>query len=109
MIIRSSILLCCSLISSLLSAQDLPPYNPVTAERLLNPEESNWLMYRGSYDSHGYSSLDEINTDNVDGLVPVWSFSTGLRGASGATYSERRLYVRHYPAESYPGNQRAHR
>ena len=25
-------------------AQSLPPYNPVTQERLLNPEESNWLM-----------------------------------------------------------------
>jgi len=36
-------------------------------------------MYRGSYDSHGYSSLDQINTDNVDELRPVWSFSTGLR------------------------------
>ena len=34
-------------------AQSLPPYNPVTQERLLNPEESNWLMYRGTYDSHG--------------------------------------------------------
>jgi alcohol dehydrogenase (cytochrome c) len=77
--IRSSIFLCCSLVSTLLFAQDLPPYNPVTAERLLNPEESNWLMYRGSYDSHGFSNLDQINTDNVDGLVPVWSFSTGLR------------------------------
>ena len=77
--IRSSIFLCCSLVSSLLFAQDLPPYNPVTAERLLNPEESNWLMYRGSYDSHGFSNLDQINTENVDGLVPIWSFSTGLR------------------------------
>ena len=77
--IRSSIFLCCSLVSSLLFAQALPPYNPVTAERLLNPEESNWLMYRGSYDSHGFSNLNQINTDNVDGLVPIWSFSTGLR------------------------------
>ena len=60
-------------------AQSLPPYNPVTQERLLNPEESNWLMYRGTYDSHGYSTLDQINTENVDELEMVWSFSTGLR------------------------------
>ena len=60
-------------------AQSLPPYNPVTQERLLNPEESNWLMYRGTYDSHGYSTLDQINMENVDELEMVWSFSTGLR------------------------------
>ena len=60
-------------------AQALPPYNPVTAERLLNPEARNWLMYRGTYDSHGYSELDQINSENVERMVPVWSFSTGLR------------------------------
>ena len=54
-------------------------YSPVTDERLLNPEPANWLMYRGTYDSHGYSPLDQINTKNVAGLKPVWSFSTGLR------------------------------
>ena len=54
-------------------------YSPVTDERLLNPEPGNWLMYRGTYDSHGYSPLDQINTTNVAGLKPVWSFSTGLR------------------------------
>ncbi|MSR10480.1 MAG: PQQ-dependent dehydrogenase, methanol/ethanol family [Gammaproteobacteria bacterium] len=60
-------------------AQALPPYNPVTEERLLNPEARNWLMYRGTYDSHGYSELDQINSENVERMVPVWSFSTGLR------------------------------
>ncbi len=29
------------------------PYPPVTDERLENPEPGNWLMYRGTYDSHG--------------------------------------------------------
>ena len=79
MFTRSIVAIAFMLCSSLLFAQSLPPYNPVTDERLLNPEESNWLMYRGSYDSHGFSTLDQINTDNVKGLVPVWSFSTGLR------------------------------
>ena len=62
-----------------LSAQSLPPYNPVTTERLLNPEAENWLMYRGTYDSHGYSTLDEITSDNVAQMQPVWSVVTGLR------------------------------
>lgn len=54
-------------------------YTPVTDERLLSPEPENWLMYRGTYDSQGYSPLDQINTENVAGLKPVWSFSTGMR------------------------------
>ena len=67
------------LATGMASAQDLPPYNPVTAERLVSPEEHNWLMYRGSYDSHGYSALDQIDSGNVAGLELVWSFTTGLR------------------------------
>ena len=54
-------------------------YSPVTDERLLSPEPENWLMYRGTYDSQGYSPLDQINTENVAGLKPAWSFSTGMR------------------------------
>jgi alcohol dehydrogenase (cytochrome c) len=54
-------------------------YSPVTDARLLDPEPENWLMYRGTYDSHGYSELDQINSRNVRRLKPIWSFSTGLR------------------------------
>ena len=56
-------------------AQD---YNPVTDERLKNPEPENWLTWRGNYEGWGYSSLDQINSENVKNLVPVWSFSTGV-------------------------------
>ena len=35
-------------------------------------------MYRRTYDSWGYSPLDQITTDNVADLIPVWSFSTGV-------------------------------
>jgi len=61
------------------SAQILPPYMSVTDARLRNQDNDSWLLYRGSYDSHGYSALDQIDTDNVASLKPVWSFSTGLR------------------------------
>ena len=60
-------------------AQSAPAYKNVTNERLTNPEPRNWLMYRGSYDSMGYSALDQINTSNVSRLVPAWTFSTGIR------------------------------
>ena len=58
-------------------AQHAAAYDAVTNERLLKPEPQNWLMYRGTYNGHGYSPLDKINTANVKRLVPVWSFSTG--------------------------------
>ena len=60
-------------------AQSDTPYRSVTDERLKNPEPENWLMYRGTYDSMGYSALDQINTENVSRLVPAWTFSTGMR------------------------------
>lgn len=53
-------------------------YSAVTPDRMLNPEPENWLMYRGNYDSWGYSPLSQVNKDNVKNLVPVWSFSSGL-------------------------------
>ncbi len=68
-----------SIVSATVSAQSLPPYSPVTDARLRNQDSESWLLYRGSYDSHGYSALDQIDTDNVANLKPVWSFSTGLR------------------------------
>ncbi len=55
-----------------------PTYTPVTDERLRSPDADDWLMYRRTYDSWGYSPLDQITTDNVANLVPVWSMSTGV-------------------------------
>lgn len=63
---------------------DRPAYSPVTDQRLENPEQRNWLMYRGTYDSQGYSRLDQINAKNVQKLNPVWTFSTGMREAHQA-------------------------
>lgn len=53
-------------------------YSVVTDARLKNPEPHNWLMWRGNYEGHGHSPLNQINADNVANLVPVWSFSTGV-------------------------------
>jgi alcohol dehydrogenase (cytochrome c) len=55
----------------------LQNYEPVTAQRLLDPEDGNWLMIRGTYDGWGYSPLNEITTENVGRLRPVWGFITG--------------------------------
>jgi len=72
-----------ALAAGLLPAASVPAgevknYSPVTQQRLTNPEPGNWLLYRRTYDGHGYSPLDKINAGNVKNLVPVWTFSTGV-------------------------------
>jgi alcohol dehydrogenase (cytochrome c) len=39
---------------------------------------ANWLMYGRTYNAHRYSSLKQINKQNVKALVPVWTFQTGV-------------------------------
>jgi alcohol dehydrogenase (cytochrome c) len=55
----------------------LQNYKAVTAERLLKPEDSDWLMVRRTYDGWGYTPLDQITPANVARLQPVWVFATG--------------------------------
>ncbi len=51
----------------------------VTAQRLVDAqsEPQNWLTYGGAYNAWRYSSLDQINRQNVSRLAPVWAFQTG--------------------------------
>jgi alcohol dehydrogenase (cytochrome c) len=67
-----------TLISTAAVAGPIENYSPVTQARLENPEPGNWMLYRRTYDGHGYSPLDQINTSNVKNLTPVWTFSTGV-------------------------------
>src|SRR6476659_603781 len=62
----------------------LQTYKPVTAERLLKPEDSDWLMVRRTYDGWGYTPLDQITTANVARLQPVWMMSTGMNNGHQA-------------------------
>ena len=56
-------------------AQHAAAYDAVTNERLLKPEPQNWLMYRGTYNGHGYSPLDKINKNNVKNLRTAWTWA----------------------------------
>jgi lanthanide-dependent methanol dehydrogenase len=50
--------------------------------RQQNPAE--WVMPTGNYNNQRYSTLAQINKDNVGDLQPAWTFSTGvLRGHEG--------------------------
>jgi alcohol dehydrogenase (cytochrome c) len=48
----------------------------VTSERIRNSERElgNWLTYSGNYRGYRYSPLDQINTQNVARLKPVWMY-----------------------------------
>jgi alcohol dehydrogenase (cytochrome c) len=66
----------------------IPPalenYKPVTAERLRQPENTDWLMIRRSYDGWGYSPLAQVTAQNVKQLTPAWVFSTGVNNGHEA-------------------------
>ena len=50
----------------------------------LQEDDTQWVMPLGDYSSTRYSTLDEINKDNVGDLQVAWTFSTGvLRGHEG--------------------------
>ena len=55
----------------------LANYKSVTAARLRNPDDQDWLMIRWTYDGWGYSPLTDITAANVHTLRPAWVFSTG--------------------------------
>ncbi len=50
-------------------------FEPITAEIVENPDAADWIMWRRTQNSWGYSPLDEINTENVGDLRLVWSWA----------------------------------
>ena len=54
------------------AAQVLDQYTTVTQEMLLSPPEQDWLLWQGSYDNHGFSTLDQINHETVSELELSW-------------------------------------
>ena len=79
----------------------LAEYPAVSEARLRAPEPHNWLQVRGTDDAWGYSALDQVDVSNVGDLVPVWTFSTGVREAHEAAplVNEGRMFI------TTPGNR----
>lgn len=50
----------------------LTSLTPVTEAMLADPPASDWLMWRRTNDSFGFSPLDKINRDNVSGLAEAY-------------------------------------
>jgi alcohol dehydrogenase (cytochrome c) len=58
---------------------------PVTDAMLEKPDPSNWLMWRRTQDSWGYSPLNQVNRSNVSQLRLVWTRGLGPGTSQEAT------------------------
>jgi alcohol dehydrogenase (cytochrome c) len=104
----------------------LDKISPVTDEALQHPADGDWLTWRRTYNSIGYSPLNQIKTSNVgelseawawvlptsrneitpivhDGIIFIKSANTvqALDGKSGDLLWQ---YVRHLPASFHDGS-----
>jgi alcohol dehydrogenase (cytochrome c) len=65
------------------AGQSPPPPPLVTSQELLDglpPDGSRWVTFGGNYANHRHSPLTQITPANVKGLVPQWTFQTGVLG-----------------------------
>jgi glucose dehydrogenase len=69
----------------------LPAFVPVTDQMLENPDSGDWLLWRRTMNSWGYSPLEQINKSNVGKLKMVWSrgMGPGIQEATTARLSWR--------------------
>ena len=74
--------------SSITNAQPVNGVVPVTDEMLQDPAPEDWLMWRRTLDSWGYSPLDQVKRENVDQLQMVWSraLATGRQEGTPLAY-----------------------
>jgi PQQ-dependent dehydrogenase (methanol/ethanol family) len=71
------------------SAAEEKPFVPVTDQMLQHPDPADWLMWRRTLDSWGYSPLEQIDKTNVAKLTQVWSHAmgTGIQEATPLVYA----------------------
>jgi alcohol dehydrogenase (cytochrome c) len=79
----------------------LKRYEPVSGARLKDPAAGDWPMIRRTYNGWGYSPLDDIDTDNVKRLEPLWVFATGVANGHEAP----PIVVNGVMFVATPGNQ----
>ena len=63
--------------ASLANAQVPTPLPPVTDAVLQNPDPADWLMWRRTLDTWGFSPLTQIDRTNVRNLRMVWTRALG--------------------------------
>jgi lanthanide-dependent methanol dehydrogenase len=84
----------------LLGMTTLASANDTVLEATANPAQ--WAIQTGDYANTRYSTLDQINKDNVQDLRVAWTFSTGvLRGHEGSPLVIGDIMYVHTP---FPNN-----
>src|SRR3989475_12675860 len=71
-----------------IARQTTASFVPVTDAMLENPDPADWLMWRRTLKSWGYSPLDQINRTNVRNLRMVWTrgMGPGIQEATPLVY-----------------------
>ena len=84
-------------VAALFATVALPAFaNDSVMEAVKDP--ANWAIQTGDYANTRYSTLDQINKDNVGDLQVAWSFSTGvLRGHEGSPLVIGNMMYVHTP------------
>jgi alcohol dehydrogenase (cytochrome c) len=62
------------------NAATLAHVSPVSDTMLRDPPAADWLMWRRTYDSQGFSPLTQINRGNVANLRMAWSLALPVGG-----------------------------
>src|SRR5438105_3177162 len=57
--------------------QTVRDFVPVTDQMLQNPDPADWLMWRRTLNSWGYSPLNQINRANAGRLKMIWTRGMG--------------------------------
>ena len=65
------------LVARAVIAQPQAEFVPVTDRVLQNPDPADWLMWRRTLDTWGFSPLTEVNRKNVGSLRMVWTRALG--------------------------------
>ena len=63
---------------------ELATFTPVTEQMLRNPPPGDWLNWRRTDNNWGYSTLTEINKENVQQMQLAWSWAMDDTGANEA-------------------------
>lgn len=81
-----------------LTAQEAPPPPLVSWQEVLDglkPDGSRWLTFGGNFTNQRHSPLTQITPQNVNRLVPQWTFQTATLGNFETTplFRDNVLYV----------------
>jgi len=71
-------------------------------QRIVNADStpSDWLTYSGSYQSHRFSQLDQINRQNVSQLRPAWIYQVRRAGVveTSPIVADEVMYITEPPS-----------